>query len=68
MASNNELEPGIYEQTRVLEVFAYAGLTCAHTSNELGGAQWWHLWNATGHCLGSANNPALLGDLIRAAN
>jgi hypothetical protein len=52
------------EQTRVQEVFTYGPLTCGRTTNEAGTADWWHLWRADGHDLGSANRPELLVHLL----
>lgn len=66
--TSNSPKPALPEQTRVLDVFQYAGLTCAHTSTEDGTSDWWHLWDATGRDLGSTNRPELLGLLIHPAH
>ncbi|WP_371497648.1 hypothetical protein OG871_17025 [Kitasatospora sp. NBC_00374] len=54
-------EPG---QDIVLDVFAHADLTGAHTASTTHPGQWWHLWTRDGRYLGSANRPELLGALI----
>ncbi|GGQ66220.1 hypothetical protein [Kitasatospora griseola] len=52
-------------QDLVLDVFTLSGLTVAHTASTAHPGQWWHLWTAAGHYLGSANRPELLGTLAR---
>jgi hypothetical protein len=66
MTAENPKAP-LCGQTRVLDVFALAGRTCAHTSNAADTAEWWHLWDTTGRDLGSTNRPELLGQLLHLA-
>jgi len=54
-------------QEIVLDVFAYAGFTGAHTASTAHPGQWWHLWTRDGHYLGSTNRPELLGALLQQA-
>ncbi|WP_030273477.1 hypothetical protein [Streptomyces sp. NRRL B-24484] len=56
-----------FEQTRVLDVFPFHGFTCAHTTNESGSVEWWHVFATDGHYLGSTSRPEYLGAVIHHA-
>ncbi|WP_033820909.1 hypothetical protein [Kitasatospora sp. MBT63] len=56
-----------FEQTRVVDVFPLHGFTCAHTTNDSGTVDWWHVFAADGHYLGRTSRPEYVGAVIQQA-